>query len=145
MAEKFSLPNTAKERRGDDGQESYQTRLTHLIDYAKHSMHRPETAERADEIHAAFRSALTELLKEMHVSQIDALISHLEERFVRGEHDMVVEFLANLSKLQHGDYAQEFLKLQAVTVPVEDGAAQADNTGVTRLGQAVIANFDERV
>ncbi len=139
MAEKFSTTPDEIEPLPENEQENRETRIAHLIEYSRHNMHRLANPEYAQDIHEIFQEVLAQLFKDLHVTEIEAFTEHIMERLKRGEHDLIAEFLANLSKLQYEDFAQEFLKLQAVPVAVIDDQL---SQGTAKLGHAAVSSYD---
>jgi hypothetical protein len=140
MAEKISTTFASESFINDEHRDHIETRFAHLIEFVAHTVERPAGKEFADDTMDAFKSALSDLLKSLHISQVDAVVDHLELRLKKGQHDLVMEFLRNVSKLQHADFAQEFLSLQSVPVMV---AADVPLTDASRLGHTAVRSFDE--
>ncbi len=139
MAEMISMSSHGPESRSAAHQERLETMVTNLIEYAAHNAERPSTHAFAQEAREAFHDALKDLLKELNPAHIEEVVEHLEERLKRGQHDLVVEFLSNLAKLQHADFAQEFLRFQ--TVPLQAQDDDVLQREAPRIGHTVIAYY----
>lgn len=118
-----------------------QQKFHDLLEFVAYSANRPETIDRKSEVMLAFESVFAELLKTLHVVEVENIIDHISKRIAKGQHDAVSEFLRSLSKLQHEDFAQEFLKLATTFMAGQDSDDNTDQD-VVRLGRAVVKSTD---
>lgn len=92
--------------------------------------------EKPEKLSEEIKAYLTEALLFLHIERAHEVISKLEQAIAGGNHDLVHDFLVDISKMRYSEFAQELL--QSAVRSRHTGPGLVLNRNLGRVGRQVI-------